>query len=58
MKSTAHIDALNKKITEQNKQAYKSVEQEGKVECPSCGDYYIDPTKYDVCWQCHMKGGE
>jgi len=41
-------------IEKRNQDAYKFMESQGKVICPECKDYYIDPKKYSVCWRCAM----
>jgi hypothetical protein len=48
------MDKSNKQIQKRNEETNKSLREDGKIECPKCGDYWIDPKKYDVCWFCKM----
>lgn len=39
-------------ITNRNQDAQKFMENQGKVICPECKEYYIDPKKFSVCYRC------
>lgn len=54
--NTDWIDNRNA-MARKNAETAKAIEAEGKIPCPNCQNYYIDPKQYSVCWECHGKSG-